>query len=251
MLAAALVGAWLAAGVGAQEPTITVADGIYTEAQASRGAAAYEAACAGCHRADLSGNSGPALKEQRFARVYAGKDLRTLYSKIADTMPRNTPGSLTADVYLDIVAHVLKENGFKPGARELTADALDAIRVVPGQAKAAPPVGDFSYVEVVGCLTAGPDGTWMLTHASEPTAAVPSAPVSSAETGTRPGTLGGRRRCSCRDRGSRLHRRVGTTYSRPSWGRSARRLGRVVSGPAAEAYPPCDDAGMSGRSRAS
>jgi len=188
MLAAALVGAWLAAGVGAQEPTITVADGIYTEAQASRGAAAYEAACAGCHRADLSGNSGPALKEQRFARVYAGKDLRTLYSKIADTMPRNTPGSLTADVYLDIVAHVLKENGFKPGARELTADALDAIRVVPGQAKAAPPVGDFSYVEVVGCLTAGPDGTWMLTHTSEPIAAVPSAPVSSAKIGTRLGT---------------------------------------------------------------
>jgi hypothetical protein len=30
----------------------------------------------------------------------------SMYSKIADTMPRNTPGSLTADVYLDIVAHV-------------------------------------------------------------------------------------------------------------------------------------------------
>jgi mono/diheme cytochrome c family protein len=180
VLAAALAGAWLAVVVGAQEPTITVADGVYTEAQADRGAAAYEFACAGCHRADLSGNSGPALKEQRFARVYAGKDLKTLYSKIADTMPRNTPGSLTGEVYLDIVAHVLKENGFKPGARELTADALEAIRVVPGQPKPAPPVGDFSYVEVVGCLTAGPRQTWMLTRASEPVAVVPSAPASSA-----------------------------------------------------------------------
>ena len=179
MLTVALLGAWLAAVAGAQQAAITVADGVYTEAQANRGAAAYEFACAGCHRADLSGNSGPALKEERFARVYAGKDLKTLYSKVADTMPRNTPGSLTADVYLDVVAHMLKENGFKPGARELTADALEAIRVVPGQPKPAPPVGDFSYVDVVGCLTAGPGHTWMLTRASDPVAAVPSAPVTS------------------------------------------------------------------------
>jgi len=188
MLAAALVGAWLAAAAGAQELTTTVADGVYTEAQASRGAASYEVACAGCHRADLSGNSGPALKEQRFARVYAGKDLKTLYAKIADTMPRNTPGSLTEDVYLDIVAHLLKENGFKAGASELRTDALEAIRVVPGQPKPAPPVGDFSYVEVVGCLTAGPERTWLLTRASEPVAAVPSAPVSSAAMDKPPGT---------------------------------------------------------------
>ncbi len=174
-LAAALLGAWLAAVVAAQEPTVTVADGVYTEAQATRGAAAYDVSCAGCHRADLSGNSGPALKADRFARVYAGKDLKTLYSKIVDTMPRNTPGSLTGEAYLDIVAHVLRENGFKPGERDLTMDALGAIRVVPGQAKQAPPVGDFSYVEVVGCLTPGPQHTWRLTHASEPVAAIPSA----------------------------------------------------------------------------
>ena len=180
MLAAVLAGSCLAAVAGAQELTTTVADGVYSDAQANRGAAAYEAACAGCHRADLSGNSGPALKEQRFARVYAGKDLRTLYTKIADTMPRNTPGSLTADVYLDIVAHVLKENGFKAGARDLTADALDAIRVVAGLPKPAPPVGDFSYVEVVGCLTAGPEHTWLLTRASEPVAVVPTTQVSLA-----------------------------------------------------------------------
>ena len=179
MLAVVLAGSWLAAIVGAQELTTSVADGVYTEAQASRGAAAYEFACAGCHRADLSGNSGPALKEERFARVYAGKDLKTLYSKIADTMPRNTPGSLTSEVYLDVVAHMLKENGFKAGPRELTSAALETIRVVPGQPKPAPPVGDFSYVEVVGCLTAGPSHTWMLTRAGDPVAAVPSAPIAS------------------------------------------------------------------------
>ena len=188
VLAAVVVGSWLAAVAGAQELTTTVADGVYTEAQASRGAAAYESACAGCHRADLSGNSGPALKEERFARVYAGRDLKTLYSKIADTMPRNTPGSLTEDVYLDVVAHMLKENGFKAGARELTAAALESIRVVPGQPKPAPPIGDFSYVEVIGCLTPGPDRTWMLTRASEPVAAAPTtrAPLAVNEKGLAP-----------------------------------------------------------------
>src|SRR5262249_16047572 len=45
----------------AQERTKTVADGVYSEAQAERGAAAYDGACGNCHRADLGGASGPAL----------------------------------------------------------------------------------------------------------------------------------------------------------------------------------------------
>jgi hypothetical protein len=61
------------------------------------------------------------------------------------------------------------------GSQELTADALDGIRVVPGRAKPPPPIGDFSYVEVIGCLTPGPQNTWMLTRASDPVGAVPSA----------------------------------------------------------------------------
>ena len=145
----------------AQEAGKTVADGVYSEAQAARGAAVYETSCAGCHRADLGGGTGPALKEQRFARQFADKDLRTLFSRIATTMPRNAPGSLGDSVSLDIVAHLLKENGFPPGASELSASALDGIRVLPGRPKPPPPVGDFSYVEVVGCLTADAQRAWL------------------------------------------------------------------------------------------
>jgi S-disulfanyl-L-cysteine oxidoreductase SoxD len=155
-----------------QESTRTVADGVYTEAQAARGAAVYDAECSGCHRVDLGGATGPPLKEQRFARNFAGKDLKTLFTKIATTMPRNAPASLGDNVYLDLVAHLLKENGFPAGPQELAADALEGIGVVPGKPKPPPPVGDFSYVDVVGCLTAGPQHTWMLTRASEPVAAV-------------------------------------------------------------------------------
>jgi len=152
----------------AQETGKTVADGVYTEAQAARGASAYETSCAGCHRADLGGGTGPALKEQRFARQFADKDLRTLFARIATTMPRNAPGSLGDSVSLDIVAHLLKENGFPAGASELSASALDGIRVLPGRPKPPPPVGDFSYVEVVGCLSADARHAWLLTKASAP-----------------------------------------------------------------------------------
>jgi S-disulfanyl-L-cysteine oxidoreductase SoxD len=192
MLAAVLVAA-AARGAGdpapAQAATRTVADGVYTDVQAIRGAAAYEASCSGCHRADLSGGSGPSLKEQRFAQVYAGKDLESLFTKIATTMPRGVPASLADDVYVDIVAHLLKENGFRAGTAELSAGALDGIRIVAGRPKPPPPVGDFSYVEVVGCLSGGPRHTWTLTRASEPIAVHPAATVG-ASTAEAPRALG-------------------------------------------------------------
>jgi mono/diheme cytochrome c family protein len=186
--AAAFMSAMVIAVAG-QESGKTVADGVYTETQAARGAAVYETACAGCHRGDLGGGTGPALKEQRFAREFAGKDLKAFFTKTATTMPRNAPASLGDAVYLDIVAHVLKENGFPAGSHELTADALESIRVLPGRPKPPPPVGDFSYVEVVGCLTAGPQHTWMLTRASAPasivaTTAPPTPEVTAKPLGT-------------------------------------------------------------------
>ena len=172
------------AAVRTQESPKTVADGVYTDAQAARGATVYDGACGGCHRADLGGAAGPSLREQRFAREFAGKNLNALFTKIATTMPRNAPASLGDNVYLDVVAHLLKENGFPAGSQELTHDVLDGIRVVPGRPKPPPPIGDFSYVEVVGCLTAGPLNTWMLTQASEPVVAVPTASAPSPPAAT-------------------------------------------------------------------
>jgi cytochrome c5 len=169
-------------GAGAQENGRTVADGVYTDAQAARGAIVYDGACRGCHRADLGGGTGPALRDERFARIFAGQDLKKLFTKTATTMPRNAPASLGDAVYLDVVAHLLKENGFPAGSQELTIEALDGIRVVPGRPRPAPSIGDFSYVEAVGCLTAGPQNTWMLTRASEAVVAIPSTSARTAST---------------------------------------------------------------------
>jgi mono/diheme cytochrome c family protein len=174
--------------VRAQEPARTVDDKVYSEAQATRGAASYDTACSGCHRPDLGGANGPALRGERFARIFAGKDLKTLYTKTATTMPRGAPASLGDAVYLDIIAHILRENGFPAGENELTAEALSGIQVIPGKAKPPPPVGDFSYIEAVGCLTPGPENTWLLTNGSEPVSLVAAdanrAPVTDRPLGT-------------------------------------------------------------------
>lgn len=168
VFAAVLIAGMFVRTVRAQEPAKTVADNVYSEVQATRGAASYDTACSGCHRPDLGGANGPALIGERFARIFAGKDLKTFYTKVATTMPRGAPGSLGDAVYLDIVAHVLRENGFPAGEKELTAEALSTLQVIPGRPKPPPPVGDFSYIEAVGCLTAGPENTWLLTNGSEP-----------------------------------------------------------------------------------
>lgn len=162
--------------VRAQENLKTVADGVYSDVQATRGAASYDTSCSGCHRPDLGGANGPALRGERFARIFAGKDLKTLYTKIATTMPRGAAASLGDAVYLDIVAYVLRENGFPAGDSELTTEGL-SVEVLPGRPKPPPPVGDFSYVEVVGCLTPGPDNTWLLTNASEPVGLAVTGPA--------------------------------------------------------------------------
>lgn len=172
--------------MGAQGAPKTVAAGVYTDAQAARGATTYETSCSGCHQADLSGGTGPALKEQRFARDYAGKDLTVLYNKILKTMPRGDPGSLSESEALDLVAHVLKENGFAAGQADLTAENATGVQLVAGKPKPPPPPGDFSYVEVVGCFTAAPQDTWLLTRASEPVVVTLTTPPSDVKTlGTR------------------------------------------------------------------
>lgn len=163
--------------VSAQSTPLTVADGVYNDVQATRGAAAYDQACGRCHRQDLGGGDGPALKDDRFNRNFAGKDLKTLYTRVATTMPRGAPASMSEGAYLDILAHMLRENGFPAGSRELTSESLEGVEMLATRPKPLPPVGDFSYVEVVGCLSPGADGSWMLTNAIEPdAAAAPGTP---------------------------------------------------------------------------
>ena len=64
----------------AQQPEKTVVDGVYTEAQALRGEAAYTEHCAHCHGANLDGiGAAPMLYSSRFIDRWREDSLLTLY----------------------------------------------------------------------------------------------------------------------------------------------------------------------------
>ena len=160
----------LAASVAAQAPPVkTVWDGVYSDAQATRGKDAYDANCARCHREDLGGGQGPALTGERFMNTYEADSVNRLFTTIRTRMPRDAAGTLPEQNYIDIVAYVLRANTFPAGSADLAPDAalLRSIRVFP---KDGPrPVANFALVKMVGCLTQGPAG-WTVTRASDPIA---------------------------------------------------------------------------------
>ena len=103
----------------------TIWDGVYTPSQAERGRLMYEQVCGYCHRNDLSGGEegAPALRGGTFLSAWHGKPIGALLAVIRETMPRDAPGSLSADVYADIVSFVLKENEVPAAGEEFRPDA--------------------------------------------------------------------------------------------------------------------------------
>ncbi len=144
----------------------SVWDGVYSEVQAQRGAVAYRAACSSCHRGDLSGQNG-ALIGTTFMNRWREDSLNSLFTNIKTTMPRNNPGILKDDMYVDIITYILQQNTFPVGESELKADGLKTVQII-GKGGAEPlPAG--ALAQVYGCITEGPDKTWLLTRATAPT----------------------------------------------------------------------------------
>lgn len=133
---AAVAVAGVIAGVTlrAQETTSSVVDGVYTDAQAGRGADSFARNCAMCHGAALSGiGEAPALSGAQFIADFNGLTVGDLFDRIRTTMPLNNPGGLARDDYASIVALILKLNGYQPGPRDLysRSEFLATIRFEP------------------------------------------------------------------------------------------------------------------------
>jgi mono/diheme cytochrome c family protein len=132
--AAASIAALLcaAAGTGStQETTGSVLDGVYTEGQAARGATGFAQNCAVCHGASLGGmGEAPALTGAQFISDFNGLTVGDLFERMRTTMPLNNPGALSRDQYADILAFMLKSNGYPAGERELyrRSEYLNTIR---------------------------------------------------------------------------------------------------------------------------
>jgi mono/diheme cytochrome c family protein len=128
----------------------TVADGVYTDAQAARGQTTYSAQCAACHGAALGGGLAPPLTGGGFLRLWDTRPLVELVDKIQKTMPATNPGTLSRAQATDLTAYLLKAGGFRAGAGELPPDDnLKAIALAApagAAAEAAPPPGNLAQV---------------------------------------------------------------------------------------------------------
>jgi mono/diheme cytochrome c family protein len=159
----------------------TTFDGVFSEAQAERGKQNFlTGRCGGCHKLDLTGDRGPTLKGDDFLAHWDNGSVATLFDKIRETMPPNSPNESTDDAKIDIVAYLLQQNGFPAGKTELRAEAdtlgiIDLVR--KGQTTTIP---NFSLVQVVGCLTQGPNKAWTLTSTSEPVLTRDEEPTAAA-----------------------------------------------------------------------
>jgi sugar lactone lactonase YvrE/mono/diheme cytochrome c family protein len=110
--------------VAGDEGGRTVWSGVYTDAQADRGAQAYQANCQSCHGAQLTGQGeAKPLSGAGFLSSWNGLSVGDLFERIRTTMPINAPKSLPRTTYADILAYLLKFNGFPAGAGELPAKA--------------------------------------------------------------------------------------------------------------------------------
>ena len=121
-------------GVAWAQSGPTVLDGVYTAAQADQGQVQFSQNCAACHGSGLTGNGeAPALVGGEFISNWAGLTVGELFERIRTTMPQDNPGKLSRAQYAQILAFILKSNGYPAGQKELDqrTEFLKAIGFVP------------------------------------------------------------------------------------------------------------------------
>ena len=120
--------AWLWAAAPAQSaPT-------FTSVQSSNGQSAYARLCARCHGSNLDdGEFGPPLRGTVFVARWRGRSLAELDSLLKNTMPPDSPGSLSDRTYADLMAFLLSQVGVSATDAELSSESATlAMMLFPG-----------------------------------------------------------------------------------------------------------------------
>ena len=102
----------------------TIADGVYTEAQAEAGEALYAKHCLTCHDKRYF---RPVLKR------WDGQPISMLYLIMSTSMPESNPASLREEEYTQILAYILSLSRYPEGDTPLDHrdGALESILVAP------------------------------------------------------------------------------------------------------------------------
>jgi mono/diheme cytochrome c family protein len=122
----------LIAGIAQAQSTDSTAgksvwQGVYTEEQATRGDTEHQNNCNSCHGTEK-------YSGENFTKNWVGRTVFDLFDQIKTTMPDDNPGGLSAQQYKDVVAYILKTNGFPAGTDSLPSDP-EAMRLLKIDAK--------------------------------------------------------------------------------------------------------------------
>jgi cytochrome c5 len=142
----------------------TVWDGVYTDAQAERATATFSSTCSRCHTLSADGNRP--LSGEKFWEGYTQKTVGDLLAFVSKNMPNGQGGTLPAGTYNDLVALILKSNGFPAGTIEVTPETGTGVQIIPKDGPGELPAN--TLVRIVGCLAPKSGSDWTLTNATDP-----------------------------------------------------------------------------------
>ena len=107
-----------AAGAGAAargQAAPSIWDGVYTDAQATRGQRATRRRARPAIPRTCSATSGPALVGESFMQRWNGTSVNDMLVTLRQTMPQDSPDSLGTPGYVDLIAFLLKSNSVPAG----------------------------------------------------------------------------------------------------------------------------------------
>ena len=117
----------------AKEQVLAAIQVSYASDQADRGEKRYKKDCLECHGDDLKGglNGGAPLRGLAFGKKYFdAMPASVMFEYMSATMPPNAPGRYSENTYAELMAYILKRNGFRAGAPLPTdLDALDRMTI--------------------------------------------------------------------------------------------------------------------------
>ena len=103
----------------------TTKDKLYSKEQAERGTAIYVKHCERCHTLEKvpeGKKPGPPVFGPKFLDAWADRTVGEMYGTILNTMPSDGSAVLSPEETLDVIAHLLKANGFPEGPAPLKND---------------------------------------------------------------------------------------------------------------------------------
>jgi mono/diheme cytochrome c family protein len=139
-------------------------DGVFTDAQADRAAGTFSQSCERCHTLGSQGTRP--LSGDKFWEGYTQKTVGELLTFVKTNMPNGQGGTLPATTYNDLVALILKSNGFPAGKAELTPETVTNVQIIPKDGPGELPGN--TLVRIVGCLAPKSGSDWTLTSATVP-----------------------------------------------------------------------------------